>query len=593
MDRDAMSKEENYCFDIAGYLHIPGVLSPGEVNALNRALDEGGQADGMLGWSAGLRDPFRDLLVQPQLVWYLNQIISHGFRLDRQPELLCDETYDVTAPLVGGNEPRIPARAYYFQNGRRYCQAVRAIWALADVEEGDGGFVLVPCTHKVNVETPDDVATGEDDMGLTFQPAMKAGDLFLVAGTVLQGVRPWQGAGPQRLLSYEYVGRGAMQSAGTGPMVQEDPSPEWHEEITPEQRASLYRPDYAYSTPPPVIVTDGKTVKVDDTRKVFHPAFYSRDKSSGIDEKEFYFWELNGYLVLRGVMDSAWLQAANEAVDTFEDKIVVGEELSRGFEALAGTGRPTLGGLLTLPDPYCEPFRQMVSHPVVQHRINWMGGSGARMSGPTAFCSVQGTSGHSLHDSGEPMYPPMGYQFQNGRSYSEAVTVTWQLRDVAPDMGGFACVPGAHKAKYEMPPGVRACDDHMGLVKQLVMKAGDVLFFADGAMTHGTTAWKNPIPRRGVLIKYSSRSFHRSGGEMAHPWNRWGDDLVAGMTDAQLAVMRGTDRDARQVNVPRLEVTDGKVDVSYARGSALYSGDAPEKPVVDVMNERADHLKGE
>ncbi len=80
---------------------------------------------------------------------------------------------------------------------------------------------------------------------------------------------------------------------------------------------------------------------------------------------------------------------------------------------------------------------------------------------------------------------------------------------------------------------------------------------------------------------------------MAHPWNRWGDDLVEGMSDAQLAVMRGTDRDARQVNVPRLEVTDGKVNVSYERGSALYSGDAPEKPVVDVMKERADHLKGE
>ena len=181
------------------------------------------------------------------------------------------------------------------------------------------------------------------------------------------------------------------------------------------------------------------------------------------------------------------------------------------------------------------------------------------------------------------MYPPMGYQFQSGRSYAEAVTITWQLRDVLPDLGGFACVPGSHKAKYSSPPSVRSYDDHMGLVKQLVMKAGDVLFFADGALTHGTTAWKNPIPRRGVLIKYSSRSFHRSGGEMVHPWNRWSHHLIEGMTDAQLAVMRGTDRDARQHNVPRLEVEDGVVEVSYERGSALYSGDAPKGPVTDKM----------
>jgi len=187
MDREAMSNEENYCFDVAGYLHIPGVLNRGEVKALNEALDKGGQSEGMLRWDSPLRDLFRDLMIHPQLVWYLNQIVGYGFRLDREPELLCDEIWDVEAPLVGGNEPRNPARAYYFQNGRRYCQAVRAIWALEDVEEGDGGFVMVPCTHKVNVETPEDVATGEDDMGLTFQPKLKAGDLFLVAGRCCRG----------------------------------------------------------------------------------------------------------------------------------------------------------------------------------------------------------------------------------------------------------------------------------------------------------------------------------------------------------------------------------------------------------------------
>ena len=123
----------------------------------------------------------------------------------------------------------------------------------------------------------------------------------------------------------------------------------------------------------------------------------------------------------------------------------------------------------------------------------------------------------------------------------------------------------------------------MGLAKQLVMKAGDVLFFADGALTHGTTAWKNPVSRRAVLIKYSSRSFHRSGGEMVHPWNRWPAELIEGMSDAQLTVMRGLDRDARHHNVPRLEVTNGSVAVSYKRGSALYSGEAPKEPVVDKV----------
>jgi hypothetical protein len=129
-----------------------------------------------------------------------------------------------------------------------------------------------------------------------------------------------------------------------------------------------------------------------------------------------------------------------------------------------------------------------------------------------------------------------------------------------------------------MPPGVRSCDDDMGLVVQPVMKAGDVLFFADGATTHGALAWKNDIPRRGLLIKYSSRSFHRSGGEMVHPHVRWGS-LVDDMTDAQLAVMRGPDRDVRDHNVPRLLVRNGRVEVSYERGNTLYSKEAPTGPV--------------
>lgn len=50
------------------------------------------------------------------------------------------------------------------------------------------------------------------------------------------------------------------------------------------------------------------------------------------------------------------LAQANEAIDRFEDGVVVGEELARGSKRLAGTGRPTLDGLLELPQPYCDPF---------------------------------------------------------------------------------------------------------------------------------------------------------------------------------------------------------------------------------------------
>ena len=568
MDNEVMTNEENYAFDVAGYLHIPSVLTQEEVAALNEALDAVEDSENLLGGSHLHRDLFRHLLVHPKLVSYLNQIVGHGFRLDQAPRLLGQRAGEIGMTLIGGDEPRNPSVAYFQQNGRRSSQSVEAIWVLDDVAEEDGGLVVVQASHKSNVETPRDLATGIDDMGVVVQPELKAGDLFLVAASTLQGVRPWKDK-PKRLLTYWYAGRAAIQSNPDGPHAETEALPRWADVATPAQKAVMYVPGFKSSNPPPVLNTDGEETWVEEDPTVIHPSIYTRDPISGIDEKEFYFWDLNGYLVVRGVMDDEWLAAANEAVDKFQDRIVVGSELAGGSVSQAGTGRPLLPGLLDLPDPYNAPFRRMIAHPTVVHRLNWMGGSGYRTGGATVFCAVQGTSGHSLHDGNEPMSPSRGYSFKNGRSYCETVTITWQLRDVEPGLGGFACVPGSHKTQYATPRGIRTCDDTMGLVVQPVMKAGDVLFFMDGGCTHGALAWKNPIPRRGILIKYQSKNSNWGGG-VIDPKDRWGD-MVEDMTEAQFAVMRGPERDGRHRTVPRLVVEDGHVSVSYDPEGDSYS----------------------
>ena len=69
-----MTNEESYCFDVGGYLVVRGALQPREVLALGSALDRVGRPEGMLGWPGKEREPFRDLLVHPVLVAYLNEI---------------------------------------------------------------------------------------------------------------------------------------------------------------------------------------------------------------------------------------------------------------------------------------------------------------------------------------------------------------------------------------------------------------------------------------------------------------------------------------------------------------------------------------
>ena len=464
MANELMTNEENYAFDVAGYLHIPSVLSQEEVAALNAALDAVEDSETLLGGATPHRELFRDLLGTSD-IGVVFEPESSDTASDSIKYRDCWGSEKVKPAQHSSAAMNRETRPWHTasQKDRRSCQGVKAVWALDDIEEGDGGLVVVQASHKSNVETPNDLATGVDDMEVVVQPKFKAGDLFLVAEPTLQGVRPWKDT-PKRLLSYWYAARAAIQSNPVGPYSETESLPGWADEATPAQKAVMYTPGYKGSSPPPVINTDGEETWVEEDPSVVHPSIYIRDPNSGIDEKEFYFWDLNGYVVVPGVMDEQWLAEANEAVDKFQDRIVVGEELARGSISQAGTGRPLLPGLLDLPDPYNAPFRRMIAHPAVVQRLNWMGGSGYRMGGATVFCAVEGTSGHSLHDGNEPMTPSRGYAFKNGRSYAETVTITWQLRDVEPGLGGFACVPGSHKTQYSMPRGIRTCDDTMGLV---------------------------------------------------------------------------------------------------------------------------------
>ena len=285
-----------------------------------------------------------------------------------------------------------------------------------------------------------------------------------------------------------------------------------------------------------------------------------------MDKQELYFWDLNGYLVVRTVLTPTELKVANDAFDYCAERMRVAEagRGSKGSEALSGTGRLEMHGLLQLPQPYCEPFRNMIVNPAVVKRLNVMCGKYFRLDhGPLIIAGVKGTEGLTLHGSGEPHKPCVAYHHQSGRTYCGGVTVTFQLADVNEGDGGFVCVPGSHKSNYAMPDGVRTCQEDLGVVTQPVMKAGDVLFFMDGAQTHGTHPWRSEQMRRSILIKYASQSSIRGvpSKELFQPEVWWDEKSVEDMTEEQRAVMCGPGIHHRGI-VPDLTVDeDGTVRI--------------------------------
>ena len=254
--------QEDYGFDAKGYLHLRALFSPDQVSGLR----------------AGKTEILRE---HPALNRYLDLLMAEGN--SRMPEtgapckLAHGEVQPLAIPtepvlgarLSGGGEMQLPSCGYIQNEGHRFAQAVRVITSLTAIPENAGGFVLVPCSHKLRIDAPESLLTMSDDMSrlghsIIVQPALEPGDVLLCVSNLIHGVRHWCGPGPPpTLLHCEYVG----QVASSGEFSDEKP---WMAQLTPEQRVIL-----GLRAPgreePVAVLSDGVTVRIGPNAAEYHP----------------------------------------------------------------------------------------------------------------------------------------------------------------------------------------------------------------------------------------------------------------------------------------------------------------------------------
>jgi ectoine hydroxylase-related dioxygenase (phytanoyl-CoA dioxygenase family) len=95
--------------------------------------------------------------------------------------------------------------------------------------------------------------------------------------------------------------------------------------------------------------------------------------------------------------------------------------------------------------------------------------------------------------------------------WNNLMGVCYQLADIDPGNGGFVCIPGSHKANFDMPEDVRTMEYGQGCYQHIPMKAGDALIFTE-ALTHGTLPWKATHERRTLLYRYAAGGFVNAKG---------------------------------------------------------------------------------
>lgn len=231
-----------------------------------------------------------------------------------------------------------------------------------------------------------------------------------------------------------------------------------------------------------------------------------------MNDEERYLFDLRGYLVLEGVLGAAEVEALNTLIDA--------QHLSEPSEEVQSQ---RFAGFLL----WGQQFRDLLDHPRIVPYLKELLDPAFRLDHYYGIHMRQGNVGLRLHGGGTPYDRPEYYHFRNGRMYNGLTVATWALTDVPAGQGGFACIPGSHKANYICPPEIRSFSRDPGCVIQVPMRAGDVLIFTE-ALTHGTHAWTASHHRRSLLYKYAP-------GHMAWGGNygRWPDELLELLTSDQ------------------------------------------------------------
>ena len=169
-----MTPEQRYFFDLTGYLHLKGVLQGAELKAAQDAAQR------------YIDTPLEEVpvgleinLEREHFNWYIN-----AFAFDKSLEALTlhpktwpilKELTDDRPRLTSGNlmvdvhgkpfhplhsgVPGAPARnpeqgRYSAVGGKVQCNDLVFFYYLTDVYPGDGGLIILPCSHKSHFDCP-------------------------------------------------------------------------------------------------------------------------------------------------------------------------------------------------------------------------------------------------------------------------------------------------------------------------------------------------------------------------------------------------------------------------------------------------------
>ena len=231
------SKIEKYLFDLNGYIIIKNALTKREVSDCNKIIDnlknlKNNEWKGYVhghnyGGKEGLNlqqiyeagKPFEKLIDHPSWIYHMQEFVGGKGTFDHQHgPLFIDENFaNVRGPgeaigIHSGNPEGIQRNHYRYQDGKFHCSQVNILIALTKIGPGDGGTVIIPSSHKSNIQHPEykenkmkkNKVTSAENMTGSFEVYLDAGDALLFVDSLCHGSAKRTNKGERRIVVYRY-----------------------------------------------------------------------------------------------------------------------------------------------------------------------------------------------------------------------------------------------------------------------------------------------------------------------------------------------------------------------------------------------------
>ncbi len=212
-------------------------------------------------------------------------------------------------------------------------------------------------------------------------------------------------------------------------------------------------------------------------------------------DEQRYLFDLQGYIVIPSVINSAHLARLNREMERIEAMDAA------DYPGNAHLNNPRTPSHLYITDvlEFGEEFWPLIDHPAVLPCVAAAIGAPYRLN--HAYLISRWGGGYTgFHLGGTPLASCCNFRCHNGRFSCTLVKVVFPLLDCGPEDGCFAVIPGSHKSNFPRPYGGHP--DEIPCKAPVPARAGDAILFTE-ALCHGSLVNRSGRPRRTLYYAYS------------------------------------------------------------------------------------------